>query len=238
MRRPFISVTWTPGVDTEDARTMIRVIEDVYRLLRRHLGRPGQFDPLPVVRVFGAWTIPACPPDGVYCSMDWFLEHSVDESGERILASRYLENIRLEPWQATTPHFDFCLTDLAILDDRNRANAPVEVLGVSRRGMVSLISAHPFVSLPSDNLRALALRQMVAHYLGHMFDVPRPGRPEGLQEQDGIPYCTGTCAMRFTGTPTQALMFAREQAAGNVIYCPACQQDLLAQIIGYHYGLN
>jgi hypothetical protein len=238
MRRSFISMTWTPDVEIEDAQTMVSTVEDVYRSLRRNFGEPGQFDPLPIVRVFGSWTIPACPPHAPYCSMEWFLSHSVDESGERISASRFLENVRLEPWQANSPHLDLCMTERVIVDDRFPDDSAVGVMGISQRGLASLISLSPLDAIAEPDQRQLAIRQVVAHYLGLLFDVPNVARTEHVAEQDGDLFCTGQCAMRHTGSARAALAYGQQQVASSQIYCPACQRDLLAQVVGFHYGLN
>jgi hypothetical protein len=231
-------MTWTPGVEIEDAQTMVSTVEDVYGVLRRHFGRPGQFDPLPIVRVFGSWTIPACPPHAAYCSMEWFLSHSLDESGERVSAARYLENVRLEPWQANNPHLDLCMTEQAVVDDRVPADSAVEVIGFSQRALVSLISLHPLKNITDTDLRKLAIRHLVAHYFGLLFDVPYVTRKEWIVEQGGDRFCAGECAMRYTESPSMALAYAQQQAASNQIFCEVCQRDLLSQVVGFHYGLN
>jgi hypothetical protein len=238
MRRSFISMTWTPGVEIEDAQAMIRTVEDVYSILRRSFGEPGQFDPLPIVRVFGSWSIPACPPHAPYCSMEWFLSHSLDQSGERISASRFLENVRLEPWQANNPHLDLCMTERAVVDDRAPDDPAVGVIGVSQRALVSLVSLSPLESIANPDLRKLTIRHVVAHFLGLLFDVPYITRTEQIAERNGDLFCTGECAMRYTGSPSMALAYAQQQAASNQIFCEACQRDLLAQVVGFHYGLN
>jgi hypothetical protein len=231
-------VTWTPGVASEDTQMMVRAIEDVYRLLRPRFGRPGQFNPLPDLRIFGAWVLPSAPQNSAYANVDWFLKRSLDESQTRLLASRYLETVQLEPWQSSTPHFDLMLTEMPLVDDRSTGKPTPEVIGISRRGMVSLITSQPFDSIKNPNLRQLALHHAVLHFFGRMLNTPRPTRHQNtLVHDDGV-YCTATCAMRFTDTPTLALSFAQQQMAGGIIYCEACQKDLVAQIAGYHYGLN
>jgi hypothetical protein len=238
MRRSFISITWTPGVEIEDAQAMIRTVEDVYGILRRSFGEPGQFDPLPIVRVFGSWSIPACPPHAPYSSMEWFLSHSLDRSGARISAARFLENVRLEPWQANNPHLDLCMTERAVVDDRVPTGPAAEVIGVSRRALASLISLSPLDSIANPDLRRLAIRHVVAHFFGLLFDVPYVTRTEHIAERGGGLFCTGECAMRYTESPRTALAYAQQQAASNQIFCEACQRDLLAQVVGFHYGLN
>ncbi len=238
MKRSFISMTWTPDVDAEDARELIRTIESIYELLRHHLGTPGQFDPLPIVRVFGAWSLTAAPAGTAYSDIKWYVARSLDADQEHILASRYLQTVILEPWQSTQPHFDLALTSLALTNDLTGAVPAKGALGFSRPGMISLISSKPFASIENPILRNLAMRHIYAHYFGRMLDVPRLSRGDKVIEHEGGRYCTDNCAMRFTDTPTLALSFAQEQGAKGVIFCESCSKDLVAQIAGYYYGLN
>jgi hypothetical protein len=238
MRRSFISVTWTPGVDADSTQILIQTIEDTLTLLRRHFGRPGQFDPTPVVRLFGAWTIPTAPHRAVYSDVQWYVERCLDESGQYLVASRYLETIRLEPWQSSSPHLDLALTELPIIDDVTGPQPLMDALGFARPGLLSLVSTHPFLSIEDRHLRRVAMWQTFAHYFGRLFDVPRVSRQRDVLEHQGGLYCTNTCALRFTDTPTLALSFGQQEVSGGVIYCEACQHDLAAQMTGFHYGMN
>jgi hypothetical protein len=244
MRRSYISITWTTDAHPADARLLIRTVEDVFDLLRPHFGKPGQFDPLPTARVFGAWQIPSAPNWTPYRNVDWYTARCLDDQGEHILASRFLRTVRLEPWQATNPHFDLLLTDLPLLDDQSEGEAPpgedgedARVMGFSRRGLVSLVSSHELAEIASETMRDLAMRHLIAHYFGQLFDAP-VGEGERITRRAGRTYCSEVCALRFTSTPQQAMAYGRQQAMGGVVYCEACQRDLVARITGYHLGLN
>lgn len=238
MRRSFVSVTWMPGVDAAEAELLIRVIDDVYDLLRPHFGVPGQFDPLPEVQVFGAWELKDMPEGSAYRDVAWFMTRSLDESRRYHLASRYVRLVELEPWQASQPHLDLALTNFPILDDRHNISTGQQVLGISRRGLVSLISTRRLGQIASPVQRELAMRHLYQHFLGEMFDIPDPRRVDSLMLVDGEPYCTNRCAMRYTPAPKEALAYGQEQASDAIIYCDACQQDLVARLVGYHYGMN
>lgn len=239
MMRSYISITWTPGVDIRDAQILGRAIEDIFSLVRPQFGPiPGQFDPLPVVRVFGAWAIPAMPGGSPYSNIEWYVNRSLADNREDILASRYLDTVILEPWQGTSPHFDLALTDLSITDDVGQRQPTEGALGFSRRGLISLISTRPFEVIGNYSHRGLALQHTCAHYIGRLFDAPRISRRGDISEQDGDLYCANTCAMRYTETPYQALIFAREEARQEAVFCRACQVDIAAQITAFHYGLN
>jgi hypothetical protein len=238
MHRTFISMTWTPGVDAEDAQVLLHTVEDIYAVLRPRFGVPDQFDPLPVVRIFGAWTLPSIPEDAAYASVDWYVGRSMDDACQSILASRYLEAIILEPWQATNPHFDLALTDLPITNDLLSQPPVSQALGMSQPGLLSLISSQPFGSIEDISLRQLALRHTYAHYFGRLLDVPRARHRNDIMEHLGGLYCTNNCALRFTDTPTLALSFAQQELASGLIFCEPCQKDLAAQIAGFHFGAN
>jgi hypothetical protein len=243
MHRTFISMTWTPDVDAEDVQVMIRTIEDVYNLVRRQFGRPGQFDPLPTVRIFGAWAIPNLPPNAAYSNIGWYVQRSLDSTNKFIVGSRYLETVVLEPWQATSPHFDLAMTGMHVLDDlQNIANRPTpglpKALGVSERGLFALVSTLPFKDIESQELRKLALRHAIAHYFGSLMNIPRKDRPESITEVQGDLFCTNTCAMRYTDTSTLALSFAQQELATGTLLCEHCQRDMGSQIAGFHYGMN
>lgn len=237
MNRSFISVTWTPGVEPHHAALLVRTLEDIFDLLRPRFGRPGQFDPLPLVRVFGDWVIPGLPPGTAYRSMEWLTGHAVGDAGDRILTSRFKRLIDLEPWQGTHPHHDLTMTELPLVDDLSGGSTPV-VLGYSRRGLVSLISTNAFDGQPEGTLTDLGMRHLVAHYVGQMFDAPDPRRTAGLGTHGGEPYCTNLCALRHTADAEAALAYGREQAGQGVIYCDPCQRDLVARVTSYHLGLN
>ena len=240
MRRTFISVTWTPGVDDDDAQVMIRAIEDIYSLLKKDFGPPGQFDPLPTVRVFGSWVIPNLPDDAVYSNIAWYIKRTLDDSRENILASRYHETVLLEPWQSNSPHFDYSMTNFPIIDDIS-ASAPEqsdEAVGTGIRGLFSVVSTYPFREIASDDLRKLALRHTTAHYFGRLMDIPLPRRAEAITEIGGERFCTNNCAMRFMDTSTLAVSFAQQEIADGHLYCDLCRRDLASMTVGWDHGMN
>jgi len=189
------------------------------------------------VRIFGAWAIQSVPQGTAYSNVEWYVNRSLDDTGSKILGSRYLETVRLEPWQAISPHFDLALTNLSITDDLDGASIR-DALGMNRPGLISLVSSHPFDSIGSPDLRRLALRHTYAHYFGRLLDAPRKNRASGVLEHLGQTYCANNCALRFTDTPTLALSFARQELEQGAMFCEKCQKDIVAQITGFHYGLN
>lgn len=238
MRRSYLSMTWTADTRAADAHALIKVVEQAFDTMRSDLGPVGQFDPLPVMRLFGAWTIPDAPPNAPYRSINWFTARCLDDSGEAIRADRYLRTVALEPWQSTQPHFDLCLTSLPLSAGPGGSDDGAPLLGVSRRGMATLISTHPLAEIEDEASRKAARLHVYAHFLGQLFDVPDARRGDGIIEHDGMVYCTESCALRHTVTVQQALAYGREESQRTSPYCAACRRDLTASLVGYHYGLN
>jgi len=236
MQKASISMSWTPGVEPEDAQVLISTIEEVYTNLRTLLGKPGQYDPLPTVRVFGAWAIPSIPSGSAYSNIEWYLNRSLDDRKMTVIASRYLDTVRCEPWQATNPHFDLAMTDYPLINDIDKMEDRIDVMGMSQPGLVSLISAHPFDMIADKSLRHIALRHNCAHYLGRLLDIPSITNRSDLHNRDGALYCPNTCAMRYTVSAEAALEFGRQEE--DDLFCPQCQRDLLGQIVAFHYGVN
>jgi hypothetical protein len=223
-------------VEPEEAQVMVTTIQETFAKLRGTLGPPGQFDPLPAVRVFGAWMIPAVPNGAAYWGIEWYVEQSLNPTNEFLLGSRYLSTISMEPWQTQDPHFDMSLTDMMLVDDSLEAEP--EVLGVAKSGLASVVSAHMLNRIENDNERRLALRHTVAHFLGRMAGIPlRRGRADVVTQHDTL-LCTNTCAMRPTHSAEEALGFALEERAAKSNYCEPCQLDLVTLLTGFHYGLN
>lgn len=236
MRRQALTMTWTPGVEPEEARVMIMTVHKVMRQLRQSVGPEGQFDPFPTVRVFGAWMIPAVPQGAAYWGIEWYVQQSLDPSETYLLGSRYLSTISMEPWQIQDPHFDMSMTDIALIDDSN--DTEPEVLGVSRPGMASVMSMNLLREITDARDRRVAVRQMVAHYFGRMTGVPRLRGRSDVVTFDNILLCTNVCAMRPLLGADEALAFGLQQRDAKVVFCEACQLDLISLLAGFHYGLN
>ncbi len=232
-------MTWTPGVETDEAQVMVRTVEDIYGALRRHIGLADQFNPLPLVRIFGAWTLSNAPKGAAYWGIEWYVERSLDAGAdhERMLGSRYLSTVSTEPWQHTEPHFDLTLTNLPLIDDLG-PEAAREALGVSIPGVVSLVSSHLLQGIDNPGLRKTALRHVVAHYFGRMANIPGFARQSDVEEHGGSRYCQRICAMRHTPSEDQALAHSLEESTEGVLYCPACQRDLMALLTSFHFGIN
>jgi hypothetical protein len=44
--------------------------------------------------------------------------------------------------------------------------------------------------------------------------------------------------MRHTTSEKQALAYSLQQSTEGVIYCSACQRDLMALLTSFHFGIN
>jgi len=232
-------MTWTPNVEPEEAQVMIRTVEDIYGMLRRRIRWANQFNPLPIVRVYGAWMLSNTPQGAAYWSIEWYVKHSLDAESdhERLLGSQYLSAVSTEPWQHSEPHFDLTLTNLPVIDDLG-PEAACEALGVSIPGTVSLISSYLLHKIENLDLRKTALRHVVAHYFGRMANIPTFSRQGDVEEHGDVRYCRGICAMRHTTSESQALAYSLEETTEGVLFCSACQRDLIALMTSLHFGIN
>jgi hypothetical protein len=230
----YISVTWTPGVEEADARLLLKTVQHIYKLLRRHFGPPGQFDPLPAVQVFGAWALEGTPDHTAYRSINDYIFHAMDDDS-RLIASRYLEAVCHEPWQTSHPHFDFTLTDLPLLNNVNGEH-PTLSDGFYAANRVALISLYPIASLNKPHLRTILARRTICHFFGRLFAVLQ--REGGVVVQDGLHTCANVCAMRTTRTPAHTLDYALQEHTEGILYCPTCQRELVARLTSAHYGRN
>jgi hypothetical protein len=239
MRRTALSMTWTPEVETEEAQVMIRTVEDIYGALRQRIGLIEQFNPLPLVRIFGAWMLSNTPKGAAYWGIEWYVKHSLDAGADtvRLLGSRYLSIVSIEPWQHSEPHFDLTLTNLPLIDDLG-PEAAEEALGVSIPGAISLVSSHLLQRIDNPGLRKMALRHVIAHYFGKMANIPNAARQGDIEEHGGEAYCRGICAMRHTPSEEQALAHSMQESNEGVLFCSACQRDLLALLTSFHFGIN
>jgi len=237
LRGDSISVTWTPDVEDRQARTLVSLLEDIYTELRQHLGTPGQFDPLPEIKVFGSWMIPAAPQTAAYANTDWYLQHSLDPARRHVVASRYLEAVRLEPWQTSSPHFDLAMTGYDIVDDLSSTPAPERILGFAEPGLLSLVTYRPFQSIFNPAQRQSALQRTIAHYFGRLFGAPLAARTDA-QAYHGVHYCRHVCALRHAESLEQVVILAQEENRTGQIFCEQCQKDLVSLLTTYHLGAN
>ncbi|MCD6291135.1 MAG: hypothetical protein J7M34_11580 [Anaerolineae bacterium] len=232
-----IAIMWSEGVAEEEAVQAVFTVHQIVGALFR-VERRNQFSPLvPAVRPFGTWVIPSVPRGAAYWGTQWYVERSLDPELNRVRGPDFLRLVQLEPWQIHDPHFDLALLDYEIIADPD--DAPEETtLGLTLPGVAAVISVAPLREIPDREDRLLALRRLVAHHLGHLVRVPRPGRTEHVDLSGPEPHCTAVCAMRHANDVYELLRYAREEREAGVTYCRACARDLKIQLASAQFSLN
>ncbi|HEY64422.1 MAG TPA: hypothetical protein G4O02_07600 [Caldilineae bacterium] len=232
-----ISIMWSEGVTEEEAAqavfTVHQIINSLFRV-RKH----KRITPLaPAIRPFGTWVIPAVPRGAPYWGTQWYIDRSLDPELNRVRGPDFLRLVTLEPWQIHDPHFDLAILDLELVADPDDA-PETPALGLTEPGTATVISVAPLREIADREERLLALRRLVAHHLGHLARVPRPGRTENVDLTDAEPHCTAICAMRHAANVFELLRYAREEREAGVLYCPACEHDMRVQLASAQFNLN
>jgi hypothetical protein len=112
------------------------------------------------------------------------------------------------------------------------------VFGVVTPGMASVVSSHLLGEIDNARRRRLALGHAVAHFFGRMSAIPRHRGRSDVVTHDGALLCTNNCAMRPLPATDTLLAYALQEREAGSMFCEPCQLDLLAQLTGFHYGLN
>jgi hypothetical protein len=231
--KTFISLTWAGGIGDREATVLIHTVAETLAVAGERLGPWLQSQVLPPIRAFGDWVILEMPRGSAYSSVDWYLERCRTAEGGRIDGVAYLRLVELEPWQASTPHFDLALVDDDLADEKGRS-----VLNLALPGLAAVASLYQVRQLGSQEAQLLGLRHLVAHALGRATGVPLPARSGDVTSRGGDLYCTNLCVMRPCIELRHLLEYAMEGANQPRLYCDSCQHDLKAILVGSHYGLN
>lgn len=208
------------------------VLREVHAVLRQAQKFMPDPDPvrlvtLPEVKPFGYWILQDSDPDRIYGSAKWYMDRSYEASTDRLLAWRYLNLVRNEPYQIYTPHYDLAVVHQRLYDER----ADQEALGVPIPGRAAIVSTHPLNRLPIRHERPIVLNRVIAHYTGRVVGIPftRQGETGG---------CSGVCAMRPAELLEEWVELAEEETRGGVTYCEPCRRQLAARIASNQLGGN
>ncbi|NOZ28944.1 MAG: hypothetical protein GXP39_12955 [Chloroflexi bacterium] len=232
-----ISVMWSEGVTEEEAAQAVFTLHQIVNSLFR-VGKRKRISPLmPTIRPFGTWVIPAVPRGAAYWGTQWYVDRSLDPELKRVRGPDFLRLVELEPWQIQDPHFDLAILDLELIADPDDA-PEMSSLGLTLPGTATVISVAPLREIADPEQRLMALRRLVAHHLGHLARVPRPGRTENVDLTGPEPHCTAVCAMRHANDVFELLHYAQEEKRAGVTYCPACEHDLRVQLASAQFSLN
>ena len=225
----FFSVTWTEHIPDNE---VVMILREIHAALRQALKYMPDPDPvslvmLPEVKPFGYWVLQDSEPGQIYGSAKWYIDQSYDSANDRLLAWRYLNLVRNEPYQFYTPHYDLAVVHYPLYDEQVQQ----EVIGVVMPGRAGIVSTDPLNRLPVRHERPIVLNRMIAHHVGRVVGIPfiRKNEPGG---------CVGACAMRPAESLEEWIELAEEETRDNVTYCESCRRQFAAQIASNQLGGN
>jgi predicted Zn-dependent protease len=163
------------------------------------------------IRPFGTWIIPSIKQGDPYWGTHWYIDTALDARHQHVVAARFLELVRREPFQQQNPHFDVAVLDMELAEE-GRA-----VLASALPGTATVISVHRLREAIRDERRRLeALKRLVVHNFGHVL---------------GIEDCRELCVMRHAETAEALLERMGEEKATGVLFCPECRARVLRAVM-------
>ncbi|HEY3110365.1 MAG TPA: hypothetical protein VGL23_16510 [Chloroflexota bacterium] len=226
-----ISIMWAEGVTDVEAATVVNAIKQVVQVMYDLCYRAGVGLSPTAIRPFGTWVMPSIPAGDPYSGAQWYIETAYDQALGQVLAPRFLELVRQEPWQIASPHFD-----VAVLD-RDLTEGSGSVMGSVLPGTATVISVHRLRELADQDARLAALRRLVVHNFGHVLDIPREGRL-GVIDVGRERHCTSVCAMRDASGVEELVAMAREEIARGHVLCEECRADLVRAVLVQRLSRN
>ena len=232
-----MSVSWTDAVDALEVHFGLDAVIKIAGRLQETGFYQGWLQAAPVINAFGDWHIPSLPEDAPYRSYRWYIDQSFDAQRQAVIGSKLVEVILNEPWQRLNPHYDLSLIGQA-LDSAQGGAAGEEALALLVPGRVAVISVAPLRQIADERVRLFAVRRVVAHQIGHLFDVPQPGRPHAESAPSGERHCANLCAMREAHDLDQLVEMTMGELSADVLLCDDCWHDLLRVMMDSHFGVN
>lgn len=222
-----VNIMWSAGVDDREAEvavaTVREVLDGIY-LTCRGLG----FLPFPTrVHIYGTWIVPAIRRGNPYWGTGWYVESSLSPRANCVIAPRFLEAIREEPWQRSSPHYDLALLHCDLIAEEGGDF----LLGATLEGIGTVVSVLRLRFILDEDRRFLGLRRLVAHHLGHILGVPLPIRKDEVERSYGERHCTNACAMRHASRVEDLVRLAFEEQRAGVRFCRRCQRELANALI-------
>lgn len=229
-----MSVSWTDAVDDLEAHFALDAVQRIAGRLQEEGFYRGWLQAAPVVNTFGDWHIPDLPEDAAYRSYRWYIEQSLDATGRSVIGDKLLQVILNEPWQRLNPHYD-----LSLIGERLAAEGGGEASWAALiPGRVAVVSVAPMRRITDERVRLFAVRRTVAHALGRLFGVPRPGQPHAVASPGGEPHCANICAMRAAANLEELVQLTLEELQKEVVLCDDCWRDLQCLMLDSHFGAN
>ena len=236
----FISLTWSEGVSEQESDISTEAISQVLRWL--YLRHPTvTTDPPIQIRPLGNWVIPALVPDKPYWGIQWYIDSSYNDELRKVIAPRFLELVRQEPWQRADPHFDLTLLHQDLTDfpaPLARLRPDRYTLGSSLPGTAAILSFYRLHGLSDEYTRQLSVARLVRHHLGHVLAVPNLTRQEHVSRLGLELHCTNACVMRHAASVTQLAGFALQESEMGWPFCDLCTRELHSVIVRHAQNWN
>ena len=226
-----ISIMWAEGVTEAEAATVVSTVKQVVQVMYDLCFKAGVGLSPTAIKPFGTWVMPSIPAGDPYSGTNWYIETAYDKALGQVVAPRFLELVKQEPWQVANPHFDVAVLDLDLTDGTG------SVMGSALPGTATVISVHRLREIPESAERLRALRRLVVHNFGHVLGIPREGRL-GVVEAGRERHCTNVCAMRHATGIEELLAMAREEGALKQLLCEECRQDLMRAVLVQRLSKN
>jgi predicted Zn-dependent protease len=226
-----ISIMWAEGVTESEAATVVNTVKQIVQVMYDLCFKAGVGLSPTAIRPFGTWVMPSIPAGDPYSGTRWYIETAYDRALGQVVAPRFLELVKQEPWQIANPHFDVAVLDLDLTDGTG------PVMGSSLPGTATVISVQRLRALADQDARLSALRRLVVHNFGHVLGIPREGRL-GVIDNGRERHCTSVCAMRDASGVEELVAMAREEAAVGLLLCQECRQDLVRAVLAQRVPRN
>jgi len=224
---------WSDGITDTEARAAVTTVRDFVRGIHDVCAMYGLILGPTQIRPFGTWIIQAIPRGDPYWGTQWYVESATDRQRGQIIAPRFLELVRREPWQQAMPHFDLAIMEADLWDEPERALGTASdpfVLSACLPGIAAVISVHRLRGIPDLRNRISALRRLIVHNLGHVLEVPAVDRENAVDSVGGERHCANHCVMRHT-TGIDHLIALADQERSGPSFCEACRRDLVRSAI-------
>jgi hypothetical protein len=226
-----ISIMWAEGVTDAEAATVVKTVKQVVQVMYDLCLKAGVGLSPTAIKPFGTWVMPSIPAGDPYSGTQWYIDTAYDPALGQVVAPRFLELVKQEPWQIASPHLD-----VAVLD-RDLTDGASSVMGSSLPGTATVISVHRLRGLSELEAQLTALRRLVVHNFGHVLEIPREGRL-GVIDDRRERHCTAICGMRDPDDVEELVAMAREEAALGRLLCQECRQDLVRAVLAQRVSRN
>lgn len=205
------------GIPDDQCRAIVQGVEEILRI--------GRVQNRIKIHNFGHWRQEPWRQNMrlvEYQSLDWYLKQGwTKERLRQLNAGRILNVIRQEPWQQSSPHYDMVVVKQDLYYGGPEVNF---IIGLAEYERSTIISTNRFLSLPRQQLIE-CLKTEAMHEIGHVFNLPRPGRTDDINHSLGR-HCSNVCVMRQgLQVPGDWVKISRDCQRGYIL-CYRCAADL------------